>query len=123
MLATDMIGSHLGPYKIEAPIGAGGMGEVFRAHDTRLRRTVALPQVLAGLGLFSLLNAGCLFWLQRLQPLFFTVAVGSLLYQLWIVRRRPATLRRWGVKTILALSLALNVLVVTTWIVLSVRYR
>ena len=96
MLATDMIGSHLGPYKIEAPIGAGGMGEVFRAHDTRLRRTVALPQVLAGLGLFSLLNAGCLFWLQRLQPLFFTVAVGSLLYQLWIVRRRPATLRRWG---------------------------
>jgi hypothetical protein len=82
-----------------------------------------LPQVLAGLGLFSLLNAGCLFWLQRLQPLLFTVAVGSLLYQLWIVRRRPATLRRWGVKTILALSLALNVMVVATWIVLSVRYR
>ena len=93
MLATDMIGSHLGPYKIEAPIGAGGMGEVFRAHDTRLRRTVALPQVLAGLGLFSLLNAGCLIWLQRLQPLFFAVAVGSLLYQLWIVRRRPPTLQ------------------------------
>src|SRR2546422_6591582 len=37
-----MIGSLLGPYKIEAPIGAGGMGEVFRAHDTRLRRTVAI---------------------------------------------------------------------------------
>src|SRR5437870_12460923 len=37
-----MIGSQLGPYKIEAPIGAGGMGEVFRAHDTRLRRTVAI---------------------------------------------------------------------------------
>src|SRR3989449_6083632 len=35
-------GSQLGPYKIEAPIGAGGMGEVFRAHDTRLRRTVAI---------------------------------------------------------------------------------
>jgi hypothetical protein len=82
-----------------------------------------LPQVLAGLGLFSLLNAGCLFWLQRLQPLFFAVAVGALLYQLWIVRRRPPTLRRWGVKTILALSLALNVMVVATWIVLSVRYR
>ena len=82
-----------------------------------------LPQVLAGLGLFSLLNAGCLFWLQRLQPLFFAVAVGSLLYQLWIVRRRPRTLRRWGVKTILALSLALNVMVVASWIVLSVRYR
>ncbi|MDQ6699101.1 MAG: serine/threonine protein kinase, partial [Acidobacteriota bacterium] len=32
----------LGPYKIEAPIGAGGMGEVFRATDTRLHRTVAI---------------------------------------------------------------------------------
>src|SRR5271169_5087846 len=35
-------GSQLGPYKIEAPIGAGGMGEVFRATDTRLHRTVAI---------------------------------------------------------------------------------
>jgi TolB-like protein/predicted Ser/Thr protein kinase len=35
-------GAKLGPYKIEACIGAGGMGEVFRAVDTRLRRTVAV---------------------------------------------------------------------------------
>src|SRR6266403_942286 len=35
-------GTQLGPYKIEAPLGAGGMGEVFRAHDTRLNRTVAI---------------------------------------------------------------------------------
>jgi serine/threonine protein kinase/tetratricopeptide (TPR) repeat protein len=35
-------GAQLGPYKIEAPLGAGGMGEVFRAVDTRLQRTVAL---------------------------------------------------------------------------------
>jgi eukaryotic-like serine/threonine-protein kinase len=35
-------GAHLGPYKIEAPIGAGAMGEVFRARDTRLHRTVAI---------------------------------------------------------------------------------
>jgi eukaryotic-like serine/threonine-protein kinase len=35
-------GAQLGPYKIEAPIGAGAMGEVFRAHDTRLHRTVAI---------------------------------------------------------------------------------
>src|SRR5215475_5918987 len=35
-------GDQLGPYKILAPLGAGGMGEVFRAHDTRLHRTVAV---------------------------------------------------------------------------------
>src|SRR6201998_1929886 len=35
-------GSKLGPYEILAPLGAGGMGEVFRARDTRLDRTVAI---------------------------------------------------------------------------------
>jgi serine/threonine protein kinase len=39
---TLATGSHLGPYEIEALIGAGGMGEVYRARDTRLHRTVAL---------------------------------------------------------------------------------
>src|SRR6516225_7180407 len=35
-------GKHLGPYEIIAPLGAGGMGEVYRARDTRLCRTVAI---------------------------------------------------------------------------------
>jgi Tol biopolymer transport system component len=35
-------GSRLGPYEIVAPIGAGGMGEVYRARDTRLDRSVAI---------------------------------------------------------------------------------
>src|SRR4051812_44489414 len=35
-------GTQLGPYEILAPIGAGGMGEVYRARDMRLDRTVAI---------------------------------------------------------------------------------
>ena len=35
-------GTRLGPYEIAAQIGAGGMGEVYRARDTRLNRDVAL---------------------------------------------------------------------------------
>src|SRR5439155_17032037 len=35
-------GSRLGPYEILAPLGAGGMGEVYKAHDVRLERTVAI---------------------------------------------------------------------------------
>ena len=35
-------GTKLGPYEIESLLGAGGMGEVYRAHDSRLNRTVAI---------------------------------------------------------------------------------
>src|SRR3989442_1341199 len=42
-------GTRLGPYEIVAPLGAGGMGEVYRAKDTRLDRTVAIKIVSSAL--------------------------------------------------------------------------
>src|SRR5207245_97014 len=39
---TISAGTRLGPYEIVAPIGAGGMGEVYKARDTRLDRNVAV---------------------------------------------------------------------------------
>ena len=35
-------GTKLGPYEIQSPLGAGGMGEVYRARDTRLERDVTV---------------------------------------------------------------------------------
>ena len=47
---TIAAGTHLGSYEVLAPIGAGGMGEVYQAHDTKLGRDVAikvLPEAFA----------------------------------------------------------------------------
>ena len=40
------VGDKLGPYEILAPVGAGGMGEVYKARDTRLNRTVAIKRLM-----------------------------------------------------------------------------
>jgi serine/threonine protein kinase len=45
MLLTP--GTRLGPYTIESLIGSGGMDEVYRAHDARLHRTVAIKRMMA----------------------------------------------------------------------------
>jgi serine/threonine protein kinase/dipeptidyl aminopeptidase/acylaminoacyl peptidase len=41
-------GARLGPYEVVAPLGAGGMGEVYRARDSRLGREVAIKVIAAG---------------------------------------------------------------------------
>jgi hypothetical protein len=81
-----------------------------------------LPQVLAGLGLVSLASAGCLLWLQRLQPIFAFIALAAIGWQTWLVLRPSA---RRSVRTLVIWwsSLAVTALIFTAWAVLSLRYR
>src|SRR5262245_50660635 len=41
-MVPTLVGARLGPYEIQSPLGAGGMGEVYKAKDTRLDRIVAI---------------------------------------------------------------------------------
>ena len=71
----------------------------------------------------SLLSAGCLFWLQRLQPLFVALAVLGVVYQSWLVWRRPFMRRTRRVMAVYATSLVVNLAVLTLWGWLALRYR
>lgn len=53
------VGDKLGPYEILAPIGAGGMGEVYRGHDTRLGRDIAIKVLPEHLLLRWLASVSC----------------------------------------------------------------
>jgi len=55
--ANLLPGTALGPYRIEGPLGAGGMGEVFRATDTRLNRAVAIKVLPPGVALDQQMRA------------------------------------------------------------------
>lgn len=71
----------------------------------------------------SIASAGCLLWLEALQPVFASLAAGTLAYQGWLVgRRAPARRTRtmWG---ILVASASVNAIVVLSWVALWWRYR
>jgi hypothetical protein len=71
----------------------------------------------------SIASAGCLLWLQRLQPLLASIAVGALSYQVWLVWRRPSGLRTPAMLIILWGSIGSSSLMALSWIGLWLRYR
>ena len=84
-------GARLGPYEIVAPLGQGGMGEVYRARDTKLNREVALkvlPDRVQSAS-FALFSASLAFlegyesarygYSMRLTPMNLTSSIFSLL--------------------------------------------
>ena len=58
-----------------------------------------------------------------MQPVFFAAALGALAYEAWLVLRQPAPLRTTAMKTILGASVAVNAVLIVSWVALWFRYR
>jgi hypothetical protein len=82
-----------------------------------------LPQVLAGLGVVSVASTGCVLWLERLQPAFASLAVLALVYQGWLVWRRPRRARTRTMLLILWASLCISGVVAAAMVAFAIRYR
>ena len=70
----------------------------------------------------SVASAGCVLWLERFQPMFVTIALGTLAYQSWLVMRRPRHRRTWMMLVILCASAATTIVVGTSLVALRFRY-
>jgi len=71
----------------------------------------------------SAVSAGCIVWLQRSQPVFASIAIGALVYQSWLVCRRPPRRRTRLMLAILWSSLGTTAAIGATMFALWLRYR
>jgi hypothetical protein len=71
----------------------------------------------------SAVSAGCIVWLQRSQPLFAAITIGALMYQAWLVWRRPPRQRTPTMLAILWTSIGTTAAIGTAMLVLWQRYR
>ena len=71
----------------------------------------------------SVVSAGCSVWLQRFQPVFASLAITALVYQAWLVWRRPARRRTRMMLVILWTSVSATVAIGAVMLVLWHRYR
>lgn len=71
----------------------------------------------------SVVSAGCLLWLQRLQPLLVCVAIFTLAYEAWLVWRRPPHRRTRTMLVILWVSVGTTLAIGAGLLALSLRYR
>ena len=70
----------------------------------------------------SVVSAGCVLWLERFQPAFIALALSTLLYQAWLVKRRPRHRRTRLMLAILWASTGTSLAVGTVLLALWVRY-